>query len=222
MSRCGAKSPIPSVVGWSRRGSPRIAWSESHIPGRLNTAPEQFEIAFDLEKLELSAELKPDDFQSCLLSHNDWSLSVGRAGPNIVDVSRGKTVYRELRVGNRLSAGTLIPRGNDPPRVLLFGKMSFAGKGQFILTEANGDLVARLLPAPVLVRDVAPSPDNRYVVSSTGTHRLCIHRTDGAPYPVLNVARVRGDWVAWTASGHYVASPGGRTDLRLGRQSRTW
>jgi WD40 repeat protein len=209
VSRCGAKSPIPSVVGWSKRGSPRIAWSESHVPGRMNTDPQQFEVAFDLEKLELTSEFTPDDFQTCCITHNDWSLSAGRAGPNIVDLLKNGELQHEFRVGNRLSAATLIPRASEPPRVLLFGKQPFAGKSQFVLAEANGDLVAQLLPAPVTVRDVAPSPDNRYVVASTGTHRLCIYRTDGSAYPVLNVARVRGDWVAWTASGHFVGSPGG-------------
>lgn len=209
VSHCGAKSPIPSVVGWSQRGSPRIAWCEAYAPGRLNTNPKQFEVAFDLEKLDLTSEFDPDDFQTCQLAHGDWSLSVGRAGPNIVDLSKGGKPHQEFRAGNRLTAATLIPRGNDPPRVLLFGKQPFVGKGLFILAEANGDVVTRLLPAPLSVRDVAPSPDGRYVVSSTGTHRLCIHRTDGARYPVLSIARVRGDWVAWAASGHYVASPGG-------------
>lgn len=209
VSRCGAKSPIPSVVGWSTRGSPRVAWSESHIPGRLNTDTRQFSVAFDLEKLELTTDFDPNDFQSSRITLDDWSISVGRAGPNILDLSKGGVHQREFRVANRLTAATLIPRGKEPPRVLMFGKQTFMGKGMFILTEANGDFVARLLPAPASMRDVAPSPDGRFVVSSTGTHRLCIHRTDGAQYPVLSLARVRGDWVAWAASGYYVASPGG-------------
>jgi WD40 repeat protein len=48
ISRCGAKSPAPSVVAWSNRGPPRIAWSESFVPGRMNTDVQQLEVAFDL------------------------------------------------------------------------------------------------------------------------------------------------------------------------------
>lgn len=209
VSRCGATSPIPSVVGWSKRGPPRIAWSESHVPGRLNTDTKQFEVAFDLEKLELISEFDPEDFQSCLTTHADWTLSLGRAGPNVVDLSKGGELQKEFRIGNRLSAATLIPRGNDPPRLLMSAQMPFVGKGLLVLAEANGETIARLRPEPVAARDAAPSPDSRFVVSSSGTHRLCIHRTDGTVHPVLSLARVHGDWVAWTGSGHYVGSPGG-------------
>jgi WD40 repeat protein len=65
ISRCGAKSPAPSLVGWSTKGPPRIAWSESFYAGRMNTDLKRLEVAFDLEKLELDSEFDPGDFQSC-------------------------------------------------------------------------------------------------------------------------------------------------------------
>ena len=81
------------------------------------------------------------------------------------------------------------------------------------LETGNGKTIATWLPEATFQRDMVSSPDGRFVLTTTGTHRLSIYRTDGSQFPFLNLVRANGEWVCWTTEGYYAASPGGEKQI---------
>ena len=55
---------------------------------------------------------------------------------------------------------------------------------------------------------LAPSPDNRYLLSSAGDQTLRIWKFDRNE-PLLSLFFAGDQWIAWTPEGYYAASPGG-------------
>lgn len=210
VSRCGAESSIPSVVGWAAEGrNAGFAWSEVPKPGRNNTRPDDLQYGFDLTTMEPLADVQPGEYGIRADSLGEWSLGRGDQ-PNELQVKRGEKVIGELRGGAAIPASTLVPQPDAEPLVA-WGTRNLlirAGAG-VILGTAEGKEIVRLRPFTVHPRDIAPSPDGRFLIVSNGTHRLCVYTTDGAQFPLLSFARVKGEWVAWSGSGYYTASPGG-------------
>ncbi|MCA9048995.1 MAG: caspase family protein, partial [Planctomycetaceae bacterium] len=208
VSRCGTMSPLPSVVGWSAAGRPAgFAWSEDPKNGRMNTRPADLQVGFDLESMEPVAEVLPDNYQVFRLNDGNWSLRTEERETKLLDGE--KEAYKINVSGSSVTALSLIPRGDQPPLLTWANRKLLETEGSLVLSTSDGAHVTRLKPSMVYVRDVAPSPNGRYVVASTGTHRLCVFPTSGSQYPILSVARVKGEWAAWTADGYYSASPGG-------------
>ena len=55
---------------------------------------------------------------------------------------------------------------------------------------------------------VAPSPDNRYLLSASGDQTLSVWTSERTK-PLLSLFFTDGEWVAWTPEGYYADSPGG-------------
>jgi Caspase domain len=119
-----------------------------------------------------------------------------------------QTAYRKKFPGGQ--SVTLIPRGTDPP-VYAFGRYDAETMmGSFAtIIDTDGQRVANLLPAATRHRDMVASPDGRYLLASTGTHRLSIYKTDGSRFPFMNFVQMNGEWILWTPEGYYTASPSG-------------
>ena len=208
IGHCGAASPVPTVVGWAKKAeSPGFAWSEVRQRRKSETNPQDLEFGFDLTTMEPIAEVRGADYGIQRDSIGDWSIK--RVGANQFEVLQKEASKGTIQGGNAVLARTLVPRGADPPLVLWGANRLRAGSSALILSKSDGQRVAMLRPEAVFIRDIAPSPDGRFAVVSTGMHRLGIYATDGRQFPVLSFARVNGEWVAWSGEGYYTASPGG-------------
>ncbi len=208
VARCGAASPVPTLVGWSNDlEAPAIAWSEASPPNRFNTQPDDLRFAFDLKEMQPVSDVNPADFGVALRSIRDWKFT--KPGGNSLAIFQGDQQTAVVQGGTKVSAGTLIPRGEAPPWMAWSANLTQRGYSTVRIVQHDGRSVAQLRPNPVFSRDLVASPDGRYVLVSTGTHRLGIYAVGGEPYPLLSLARVNGEWVAWSANGYYAASPGG-------------
>ncbi len=208
VSRCGAASPVPTVVGWAKEPhKPAFAWSEIAKPGKGNTKAEDLQFGFDLASIEPIVNFKPTEFETHRDSVGDWSITKGAVAQ--IDVQQKDQTAATLRGGTGIMARTLVPRGTDPPLVLWAANRSRTASAVLTLSKSNGEQVARLNPEALFVRDIAPSTDGRFAVVSTGMHRLRIYAMEGPTFPLLSFARVNGEWVLWSNEGYYAASPGG-------------
>lgn len=208
VARCGAASPVPTLVGWSKDvASPAIAWSEASPPNRFNTQPDDMRFAFDLKEMQPVSDVNPADFGVALRSIRDWKFT--RPTGNSLAILQGDQQSAVVQGGTKVSAGTLIPRGEEPPWMAWSANLTQRGYSTVRIVRHDGRPVAQLRPNPVFCRDLVTSPDGRFVLVSTGTHRLGIYAVGGEPFPLLSLARVNGEWVAWSANGYYAASPGG-------------
>jgi len=149
-----------------------------------------------------------------LLKHGAWELDVGRSPKEKDDDVKGRSVLKKngrAVIGFPIGKGnghTLVPNGEGDPLVA-HGDHVPRDLERFTLHKSDGTLVARFLPDPTNLNDVAASPNGRFVIAPTGTPRINVYRTDGSPYPLCSFAQVNGDWVIWTPEGYYAASAGG-------------
>lgn len=211
VATCGTPNPLPWVVGWvTDAKAPAVAWATDDALSPFTSKPADLTDAFDLGKLEPLPAVKPADFRMRVLAADPWKI----------DYTKGPGVFLQSAVKNTATAAhkfdgpyrsiTLVPRGKDPPLVANAQHDYQLQMGnRAALWTADGKKVADWLPTVTDARDMVPSPDGRYVLLSTGTHRLSVYRTDGSKFPFLNLAVVRGEWVLWTGDGYYTASPGG-------------
>ena len=215
VARCGSRSPIPSQVGWSVAGQPAgFAWSEQIRPQRGRTTPDDLGFGFNLEAVEPVANFQPSNYGVVRTQAGEWSIeSVPAPDADIpladFSVRKGDQETRLFKGGNNLASLTLIPHGEQPPSVAWATRTLLDYRTTLMHSSADGSGLMRLRPNLVAVQDLAPSPDGRYLIASTGTHRLLVYPTDGSKYPLVSFARVHGEWVAWTPEGYYAASPGG-------------
>ena len=210
ISQCGNRTPIPTVVGWaSDPKAPAVAWNDDPLASPFKNATE-LKHAFDLTKMEPVPGLVPEAFAFRRLTIGEWSVNFNQGVKSFLKCQVAKN---DKPFGPVLQlptyALTLIPNGKDPP-LIAYGRHAEEHMGAYgYLETADGKPVATWLPAVTQQRDMVPSPDGRYVLVSTGTHRLCIYRTDGSQFPFLNLIRANGEWVCCTTEGYYAASPGG-------------
>lgn len=209
VARCGSRTPVPTIVGWSKEAqSPAIAWSDDGELTPQKSKLEDLKYAFDLATMEPVSKVEPIRFDVRRLNHGEWKLTTSGAGNfHQVRLQQGEKEVAKLFGGLAI---TLVPNGKDRP---LFARSAHDGvtdMGSYAyLQDGTGKHLADLLPVATHVRDMVSSPDGRYLLISTGTHRLSIYRTDGSNFPFLNLVQANGEWVAWSPAGYFAASPGG-------------
>ena len=209
---CGSRTPVPTIVGWGNDTKvPTIAWSDDATLKPLNAKQDDLEHAFDLVKMEPIAKFVSAEFALHRFDLGESKL-IWREAPfqhNFVDVQLklGEKVLTKLA---RATAMTLISNGENPPLLAHSVHDQLSQMGSFAdIQDGTGKPVADLLPVATHIRDMVSSPDGRYLLMSTGTHRLSIYRTDGSRFPFLNLVQASGEWVCWMPEGYYAASPGG-------------
>ena len=209
ISRCGASSPIPARVGWSAKGKPvGFAWNESPRRNKRSaTKPEDLEFGFNLEAMEPTAEFRPTDYVVGLSDSGEYSTK--HQVNSGVTVNRGAEEAGRFKGGAAITAYSLVPQADKPPLFAFGHRRLVQASGDLVLSRLDGTEVNKFLPHFVNFQDIAPSPEGRYLVASTGTHRVCVYATEGPRLPLLSFARVNGEWLAWSAEGYYTASPGG-------------
>jgi WD40 repeat protein len=209
VARCGAASPVPTLVGWAEKDRPAgFAWSEERHARKFNTTPQDLQFGFDLALMEPIAEIRAENYGVMRNSIGDWNIRT--TAVNQFSVNRGEAKVGSIQGGNGILARTLIPRGDDPPLAIWAANRARTANSTLSLSKSDGTTVTSLSPAAIFIRDVAPSPDGRFAIVSTGTHQLNIYSTDGLQsFPLLSFARVNGEWVLWSREGYFAASPGG-------------
>ncbi len=212
VASCGSRTPTPTIVGWSSdRNAPAVAWSTNPRANPLNKQAHDLTYGFDLTTMEPLTQVAPAAFGFRQLSAGEWSIKFDSDlfAFNRFQVWRNGKEFAKPHP-KHVIALTLVPNGEEPPLVA-YGRYDERNSvGSFACLEtADGTLLADWLPVASFHRDMVPSPDGRYVLTSTGSHRLSIYRTDGSQFPFLNLVRTNGEWVCWTTEGYYAASPGG-------------
>lgn len=212
VATCGNPDPLTRVVGWADDAkAPAIAWANNDSLDPFDSKPSDLTDAFDLTALTPLATVKPERFHMRVLSAGPWKLDHKKDQKAFVKPTVKNTATKSEGVIEGIYRSvTLVPRGTDPPLVATARHDVQLQMGtRAALWSADGRKVTDWFPYSSETRDMAPSPDGRYVVMSTGTHRLSVYRTDGSKFPFLNLAVVNGEWVIWTSEGYYAASPGG-------------
>ena len=83
-----------------------------------------------------------------------------------------------------------------------------ADYGAYLFDAQTGEMIREFRGHTGMVLAVAPSPDGRYLLSASDDQTVRIwvpHRVE----PLLSLFVAGDDWIAWTPTGYYAASPGG-------------
>jgi hypothetical protein len=210
VARCGSRTPVPTIVGWSQNvKAPAIAWTDDAQLRPLKSQLNDLKYAFDLAQVEPVGKVNVTAFAMRQLEIGEWKLDLKSEGG---DLAKGKVTQGDQETYDlpNSSAMTLITRGAEPPLLAHGRHDEISGMGGYAyLRDSQGTLLANLLPVATQVRDMVASPDGRYLLLSTGTHRLSIYCTDGSRFPFLNLVQANGEWVCWAPEGYFAASPGG-------------
>jgi len=211
VARCGPRTPVPTHVGWSGDAkAPGFAWGESPRCGINDTTPDDLRFGFDLTRLEPVRVEKATDYGVSKQKLGDLSIDFGRVEEGILlnlRLLRNEKQVKNWGASERFTAATLVPQGDKTPLVVRAGLTLLTGA--HIIAAVGGGEPTHWRPNFPYVRDLAPSPDGRYVLVATGAHRLAVFDTRGRTEPLLYFAAVKGEWALWTPEGYYMASPGG-------------
>jgi WD40 repeat protein len=187
-----------SVVscGWGPDGK-TIAWGNTLKPTAYNDYG-PLERAFQPADLQL-VPLPSVRFSRARPSRDGASLQ--RTGEYSIVFNEPGQAARALGLGQRerVLCSTLLP-----DRRAAVG----SSHGLFLFDTRTGGRLGEFRGHAGYVSAVAPSPDDRYLLSASFDQTLRIWDPDRRT-PRLSIFVVAGEWVAWTPEGYYAASPGG-------------
>jgi WD40 repeat protein len=201
--RTADASTVSSLAG---RG--RHAWSAAWGPDGKSVAwgnAYRYTSANDLGPLERSFRLSDLEFgpapdpgcRRAQPARGSVTLEATRTG--VVDVKRGTKTVTELRLRQRVHCFTLLP--GDRAAV-------GADLGLYLFDTGSENQVREFQGHTGEVWAVAPSPDNRYLLSAANDQTLRVWDPE-RDEPLLSLFFAGDDWVAWTPEGYYAASAGG-------------
>lgn len=152
-------------------------------------------------------------------THGNLSLRTRNGGPlniegAILEAAEGNTVKwaveRGPAEGFLHSAYTFAPDGR---RVVSGG-----ANGTLTAYDAGGNIAGHYVGHTGLVRSVALSPDGKLLASGADDQTVRLWNAETFE-PLLTIFYDHDDrWVAWTPSGHYIASADGEADSFFGWQ----
>ena len=153
--------------------------------------------SFDLEALHF--DKKPDArYKRAVPTLGGLSLEFD--GTNHL-IKRNKDVVCTIKSGAYAPCWTWLP--GDRVALGTYGTVS-------LYNARTGDLIRRFsYGGSGNVRDVALSPDGRYLVGDYDDETLRIWDLEKTGAPLLSLFVAGADWVAWTKEGYYAASPAG-------------
>jgi WD40 repeat protein len=199
-------------AGWSPDGR-TVGWGNDWRGGDLFEATTPLERSFNLQTFEFGSS--PDAaFQRVRLRQGD--LSLRRSGPTTLAVWRGGQQISSADSSmdsDLIRCSTLLPDGRFAIGAS-FGLYLFPSISRESVPSdrAPGELSGHT----GAVWAVSPSPDGRYLLSSSDDQTLRIwdlrqaanRDTEGAELR-LSLFFAGDQWIAWTPQGYYAASPGG-------------
>src|SRR5262249_9414501 len=157
-------------------------------------------------RLEPLAREEIKDFRQAVKELDGWLLQrakneTGGLISNGVDVTKdgvAKSFY--FKAWYPIVQASLVPQ---PDRMLGVA----AGIGPLHLSApATGGAIGEPSGAGPW-RDVAPSPDGRYLAAVSGANQLIIFAAKDLT-PLLRLFVNGQDWIVWTREGYYAATPG--------------
>jgi len=184
-------------AGWSKDGA-AIAWGNTPSEGAADsTAP--LERSFSLAELEQGPA--PDKtFRRAQLGGG--SLSLEKVDDLTIAVKQDGKKTAELKLtgtAEKVRCFTLMP--DDMAAVgsnlALYWFSTRTGKQLRVCKWHVDEIFA-----------MAPSPDNRYLLTASGDQTLCVWTPDRRR-PLVSLFFTDSEWVAWTPEGYYADSPGG-------------
>ncbi len=194
------------AIAWTNRFLNPAEGGKDYLSRRPLTA------AFDLAELRFLGKPDPKDYRRAVHKQGGTTLLVEGDTRSKTVIRDGKTFHLQTDDRNYPLVGTLL--AND--RVLLgygpwlvlhdLNARAYFDKpnnrymiGKEVFTAVNDE-----------VTDIAPSPDNRYVLTASRDQILRIWRAEPKRLALhLSLFIAGPDWIAWTPEGYYAATPGG-------------
>jgi WD40 repeat protein len=184
-------------AAWGNDGQ-TVAWGNTNR-GDSVKATTPLERSFRLADLEWAGAPGPSARRA---RHALGALALEPAGPAAVAVRRGGGATLRLQPGDEsdtVRCFTLLP-GDRAAVGAAFDLSLFDTRTGQKVRDFRGHT------GPVWA--VAPSPDNRYLLSASLDQTLRIWDPEREE-PLVSLFFAGDDWVAWTPEGYYAASPGG-------------
>jgi WD40 repeat protein len=184
-------------TGWSVAWSPdgqTVAWGNVRRHSPKKDLPGVLERTCSLAELELA---RPTDET---YRRQQWALdglSVERGTVGSVVVKRGATTVSTMRLPPRIDCFTLLP-----------GKKLAVGGAQLVLFDTRNGQRLRTFGGASDVHAIAPSPDNRYLLTASDSQALTFWDPNREE-ALLSLFVTGEEWIAWTPEGYYASSPGG-------------
>jgi WD40 repeat protein len=194
--RLTGKGRVVRGVGWSKDGK-ALGWGYAN-QGKMLQGENPLERSFRVSDLEFG------DTPDAAFRRNQFtlgSLTLEKTHPRAVAVKQGEQLLQELKVRDTGLVNCFTWLGGD--RVAIG-----SGLGVHLFDPRTGKLLRDYEGHTGAVLAVAPSPDNRFLLTGADDQTLRLWTPDEAE-PLLSLFFAGDDWVAWTPQGYYAASPGG-------------
>ncbi len=195
--RLASKGRAAFSSAWGLDGQ-TIAWGNNNKGSalKLNIPLER---SFQLRGLE-AATVPDENFRRAQPTRG--TLSLEATGRLVVSVRRGDKTVADLKLHQDTDIVRCFTLLSDDQAVVgsSYNLLLFDTHTGKILRSFKGHMGE--------VWAVAPSPDNRYLLSASTDQTLRIWTLDRNA-PLLSLFFAGNEWVAWTPEGYYAASPGG-------------
>src|SRR5579885_2560708 len=195
--RLASKGRACWSAAWGPDGK-TIAWGNSNKVDVIK-ANSPLERSFRLEELELGAAPR-QEFRRARMRLGSFTLE--KTGKTTVAVKRAEETVATLAMPDEyetVRCFTLLP--DDRAAV----GTDYALR---LFDSASGKQIRQFQGHTGTVWAVAPSPDNRYLLSASNDQTLRIW-DPSRDEPLLSLFVAGDDWVAWTPEVYYACSPGG-------------
>ena len=160
--------------------------------------------SFHLTELRFDLPVKLENVRNGALKQGELTLVDSDSG---IKVMNGNVIVATLKVSASIAKNSATFLGKD--RAVTSNKQG----NLFLFNTNTGELIRRVHAHQETIRSLAPSPDNRYILSSSYDRTLVVWNPEQAN-PLLYL--MLGDnkkgkpvWVAWTPEGYYAASSDG-------------
>jgi WD40 repeat protein len=142
--------------------------------------------------------------------HGSLSVAFKRAGQTVInsrflEVSKDGRLQAEINLGEGGGAQSHSPITFTPDgRTILIGRTP-----AIQAYDLSGRLLGDLIGHDGMLRDLAPSPDGRFLVSGGGDQTVRLWNLETRELIASLFRASDGEWVMWTPQGYYASSPNG-------------